>query len=238
MFENKPRIRTLGLVGGVSWESTNIYYQLLNEGVQKRLGGNNAAELMIHSFNFQRIVSMQERGDWAMIGSEVYNAARHLQNAGAEALILCSNSIHKVAPQVESRLSIPLLNIVDIAGAHASRNGWKRVGLLGTRFTMGGGFYQQRLADVHGIEVLLPEPHEQEILHRVIIHELCRGQVRDASEAELLHLIDHLVDRGVGAILLGCTELAMLMREQGHHIPMIDATGLHVDYAIDWMLRP
>lgn len=229
-------MRTLGLIGGVSWESTSIYYRLLNEGIQQRLGGNNAAECLIHSFNFQRIVSLQEQGDWAQISNIVLQSARGLQQAGAQGLILCSNSIHKVAPQVESALPVPLLNIIDVAGVHARQQGWRRLGLLGTRFTMAEGFYQKRLQQVHGIEVLLPDEREQQILHRVIINELCRGQVHDASEAELLHLMDNLADSGVDAILLGCTELAMLMREQGHHIPMLDATRLHVEFAIDWML--
>lgn len=229
-------MRMLGLIGGVSWESTSIYYGLLNEGVQKRLGGNNAADCLIHSFNFHRIVTLQEQGDWAQIGSLVLQAARNLHQAGAQGLMLCSNSIHKVAPQVEAALPIPLLNIIDIAGTYARKQGWRRLGLLGTRFTMAEGFYQHRLQTVHGVEVVLPDEREQAILHQVIIHELCRGQVHDASEAELLHLMDNMIDKGVDAILLGCTELAMLMREQGHNVPLLDATRLHVDFAIDWAL--
>lgn len=229
-------MRRLGLIGGVSWESTSIYYSLLNQGIQRRLGGNNAADCLIHSFNFQQIVSLQEAGDWPQIGQLVLQAARNLEQAGATALLLCSNSIHKVAPQLEAQLPIPLINIIDVVGEHAKAQGWQTLGLLGTRFTMREGFYQQRLQQLHGIAVRLPDEREQQILHQVIIHELCRGQVLDASEAELLHLMDNLVDGGVDALLLGCTELAMLMREQGHHVPLLDATALHVEAAIDWAL--
>ncbi len=229
-------MRRLGLIGGVSWESTSIYYSLLNQGVQRRLGGNNAADCLLHSFNFQQIVRLQEAGDWAQIGQMVLQAGQNLERAGATALLMCSNSIHKVAPLLEAQLSIPLINIVDVVGEHAKAQGWQTLGLLGNRFTLREGFYQQRLQQQHGIEVRLPSEHEQQILHRVIIQELCRGQVFDASEAELLHLIDNLVDGGVDALLLGCTELAMLMREQGHHVPLLDATALHVAAAIDWAL--
>ncbi len=229
-------MRRLGLVGGVSWESTSIYYSLLNQGIQQRLGGNNAADCLIHSFNFQQIVSLQEAGDWPQIGQLVLQAAHNLERAGATALLLCSNSIHKVAPLLEAQLAIPLINIIDVVGEHAKAQGWQTLGLLGTRFTMREGFYQQRLQQLHGIAVRLPDEREQQILHQVIIHELCRGQVLDASEAELLHLMDNLVDGGVDALLLGCTELAMLMREQGHHVPLLDATALHVEAAIDWAL--
>ncbi|GAA5215606.1 aspartate/glutamate racemase family protein [Corallincola platygyrae] len=229
-------MKTIGLIGGMSWESTAIYYQLLNEEVYARLGGLNSAKVLMYSFNFREIAAMQEQGAWSEVAQKLVCAATNLQRAGADALLLCSNSIHKVAPQIENQISIPVLNIIDITAVKAKQMGISKIGLLGTRFTMEESFYRERLEEVHGIDVILPKEREQKLIHNIVFEELCHGEIRDASEAELLLTIDALEQEGAQAVILGCTELAMLMREQTHHVPLLDATQLHVHYAADWML--
>ncbi|TAA46997.1 aspartate/glutamate racemase family protein [Corallincola spongiicola] len=231
-------MKTIGLVGGMSWESTAIYYKSLNEEIYERLGGLNSASTLIYSFNFREIATLQEQGDWTAVGQKILHASQKLERAGAEGLLLCSNSIHKVAPQLENQLSIPVLNIIDITAVKAKQMGIKKIGLLGTRFTMEEPFYRERLELVHGIDVITPDQRTQRVIHDIIFKELCHGEIRDASEAELLLTIDALEQQGAQAILLGCTELAMLMREQTHHIPLLDSTLLHVEYAMQWMLNP
>jgi aspartate racemase len=220
----------------MSWESTAIYYRLLNEAIYNRLGGLNSAQILIYSFNFSEIATLQDRGEWAVVGQKLLSAAKKLQQAGAEGLLLCSNSIHKCAPQLASQLSVPILNIIDITALKAKQLGINKVGLLGTLFTMDEAFYRERLEAVHGMDVIVPDPEVKQAIHQIIFDELCHGEIRDASEAELLLAIDALEQQGAQAVILGCTELALLMREQSHHIPLLDTTKLHVEYAIEWML--
>ncbi len=229
-------MKTLGLIGGTSWESTHIYYQLLNEEVSGRLGGLNSAPSLIYSFNFKEIADLQEANQWSEVSLRVLKAAQTLERSGADALLLCSNSIHRVVPQIEPHLKIPIINIIDVTASRAKALNMTRIGLLGTRYTLQSGFFQQRLEEVHGLEVVLPSEYEQGLLHKMILQELCRGEIHDASEAEFLLILDELENRGAQAVILGCTELALLMRDQSHHVPLLDGTKLHVEYAVDWML--
>jgi aspartate racemase len=229
-------MKTLGLIGGMSWESTQLYYRLVNLAVKERLGGLNSARLLLYSVDFHEIEALQRAGDWAAAGRILADVARTLVDAGAQALVLCTNTMHKVADAIESAVPVPLLHIADPTGEALRAAGHRRVGLLGTRFTMEQDFYVERLRARHGLEVLLPPPDDREQVHRVIYDELCLGQVKESSRQAYRVVMQRLVENGAQAIILGCTEITMLVGPGDAQVPLFDTTALHALHAADWAL--
>lgn len=229
-------MKTIGLIGGMSWESTVPYYRLINETVAARLGGLHSARLVLCSVDFHDIERLQRAGDWVAAGELLAQAARSLQAAGADFVVLCTNTMHKVAAQIEAAVGIPLLHIADPTAAEIRAAGHTSVGLLGTRFTMEQSFYRDRLAERHGLQVLVPEASDREIVHRVIFEELCLGKIVPASRAEYRRVMAGLAERGAEAIILGCTEICLLVDASDATVPLFDTTGLHARKAAEWAL--
>jgi aspartate racemase len=222
----------IGVLGGMSWESTVSYYQALNRGVRERLGGLHSARILLHSVDFAEIERLQVQGDWEQAGQVLAKAARSLEAGGADFLLLATNTMHKVAPALEAAVSIPLLHIADATGARLVRDGVRRVGLLGTRFTMEQDFYKGRLSDRFALEVVTPDELQRERVHRIIYDELCLGVVNDASRAEYLAIISALAEQGCEAVILGCTEIALLVGQCQAVVPLYDTTAIHAEAAI------
>jgi aspartate racemase len=231
-------MRRLGLLGGMSWESTQTYYRLINEGVRDRLGGLHSAELVIHSVDFEPIERLQTAGRWEEAGTVLADAAAGLEAAGARGLALCTNTMHKVAPVIEAAVGVPLLHIADATASAVVAAGFSSVGLLGTRFTMEEEFYRGRLADRFGLTVLVPDEAERNVVDRVVFEELCVGRIRDDSRARYRDVMMRLADRGAGAVILGCTEISLLVDAQNSPVPLFDTTALHAAAAVEWMLTP
>ena len=219
-------MKTIGLLGGMSWESTLPYYRLINQAVQERLGGLHSARIVLYSFDFDDVERLQRAGDWDAAGMLLADAARRLVAAGAELLVLCTNTMHRVAPALEAAVPVPLLHIADPTAEAIRRAGYATVGLIGTRFTMEQDFYRDRLRG-HGLEVLTPPPADRELVHRVVYEELCRGRVLDASRAAYRRVMADLVARGAQAVILGCTEISLLVGPQDATVPLFDTTRLH-----------
>lgn len=229
-------MKTIGLLGGMSWESTALYYRLLNEAVKQRLGGLHSARIVLVSVDFQEIEILQRADRWDEAGDLLARGAMQVEAAGAECLLICTNTMHKVAPQVEAAIGIPLLHVVDATASRAQEDGCRRVGLLGTRFTMEQDFYAGRFADRYAIDVLVPEDAERGEVHRIIYEELCLGVIREHSRARMLAIIDGLMARGAQAIVEGCTEIGMLVTAQHTQAPLYDTTQVHAHAAVKWAL--
>ena len=231
-------MKTIGLIGGMSWESTVPYYRLINETVKARLGGLHSAKIILYSVDFHDIERLQSAGDWDAAGALLAQAARSLAAAGADFLVVCTNTMHKVAPAIEAAVTIPLFHIADPTATAIKAAGHQRVGLLGTRFTMEQDFYRARLASRHGLEVLVPDPAERDLVHRIIYEELCLGQVTPASRAAYRQVMAALVARGAKAIILGCTEIGLLVNQDDATVPLFDTTAIHAITAAEWALEP
>jgi len=227
-------MRTIGLIGGMSWESTVPYYRVINETVRDRLGGLHSARIILYSVDFHDIEHLQRADDWPEAGRRLAQAARSLELAGADCIVLCTNTMHRVAPAIEEAVAIPFLHIADPTAEEIRRTGLMRVGLLGTRFTMEQEFYRQRLQDLHGIAVLVPDDADREIVHRAIYDELCVGKILDASRGHYRRIINRLVERGAQAVILGCTEISMLVGTEDSPVPVFDTTRLHARKAAEW----
>lgn len=228
-------MRTLGVLGGMSWESTASYYRLLNQGVRERLGGLHSAPLLLHSVDFAGIAALQKTGDWDAAGQQLATAAQGLERAGATALLLATNTMHKVAPALEAALRIPLLHIGDAVGLALQRAGIKRAALLGTRFTMQEDFYRQRL-ERFGIQVLVPGLTAMGEIDRIIFAELCCGQFTDAARVFYLQQLQALQAQGAEAAILGCTEIGLLLDGCSPPLPLFDSAELHVAMGLEWLL--
>ncbi len=229
-------MKTIGLIGGMSWESTVPYYRLINEAVRERLGGLHSARIVLYSVEFAQVEELQRAGEWDEAGELLAGVARSLEAAGADVLVLCTNTMHKVAPAIEAAVSIPFLHIVDPTAAAIRRAGFDRVGLLGTRFTMEQDFYRERLRTVHGIDVVVPDEGDRDTVHRVIYDELCLGVIDDSSMREYRAVIARLAEAGAQAIILGCTEIGLLVGPEDSPVPLFDTTALHARAAADWAL--
>ncbi|SDO68818.1 aspartate racemase [Halomonas shengliensis] len=225
-------MKTIGLIGGMSWESTQTYYRLINQGVKARLGGLHSAKLVLYSVDFAEIEALQRRGDWAATAQILGEAARSLAAAGANFLVLCTNTMHKVAPQLEQAVAIPLLHIADATANELHRQGVTRVGLLGTRFTMEQAFYRERL-EAQGIQVLTPDAAQRERVHTVIYDELCRGEIRTDSRADYLEIVGSLAGQGAQGVILGCTEIGLLIEADDTDVPLFDTTAIHAEQAVE-----
>ncbi|MGY3945428.1 aspartate/glutamate racemase family protein [Aeromonas tecta] len=229
-------MKCIGLLGGMSWESTVSYYQALNRGVRARLGGLHSARVLLNSVDFAEIERLQHAGDWPATARLLSVAARDLQAGGADFLLIGTNTMHKVAPEIEAAIEIPLLHIADATAKRLVADGVSRVGLLGTRFTMEQDFYKGRLETLFGLEVLVPKEAERERVHRIIYDELCLGEVHDASRAEYLAIIAGLAEAGAQAVILGCTEIALLVGDEKAAVPLYDTTAIHAEAAVEWAL--
>lgn len=219
--------KTLGLLGGMSWESTLPYYRVINETVRERLGGLHSARLLLYSVDFAEVERLQHAGDWDAAGALLGRAARSLRDGGAELLVICTNTMHKVADAVETASGLPLLHIADPTGAAIRAAGLTKIGLLGTRFTMEQAFYRQRLIERHGLGVIVPDDDGRELVHKVIYEELCLGRIRDESREAYRRIIAELAARGAQGVILGCTEIGLLIRPADVEVPLFDTTALH-----------
>ncbi|WP_270818141.1 aspartate/glutamate racemase family protein [Aeromonas sp. Y318-3] len=225
-------MKCIGLLGGMSWESTVSYYQALNRGVRAQLGGLHSARVLLNSVDFAGIERLQHAGDWPATARLLAAEARKLQNGGADFLLIGTNTMHKVAPEIEAAIDIPLLHIADATAAKLRADGITRVGLLGTRFTMEQDFYKGRLQERFGLAVLVPDEAGRERVHRIIYDELCLGEIRASSRAEYLAIIEELAAAGAEAVILGCTEIALLVGDARAAVPLYDTTAIHAEAAV------
>jgi aspartate racemase len=231
-------MKIIGLIGGMSWESTLPYYRQINELVKQRVGGLHSARIILYSVDFHDIERLQHTGRWDDAGQILAAAAQSLEAAGADFLVLCTNTMHKVAPAIEAAVRIPLLHIADATAAEIRRAGMRKVGLLATRFTMEQDFYSRRLEDRHGIGVIVPDAPDREIVHRIIYDELCLGSIRAASRDRYREIIGRLVGRGAEGIVFGCTEISLLVSAADAPVPVFDTTAIHAANAVEFALQP
>lgn len=229
-------MKTLGLIGGMSWESTTDYYRVINEEVKAQLGGLHSAKLCLFSVDFAEIEVLQHEGQWAEAAVILANAARSLEAAGADVVMICTNTMHKVAPEVSAAVNIPLLHIADATGQVLKAEGITRVGLLGTRFTMSERFYRERLEQQFNIDVLVPDEDDQALVHRIIYDELCLGIVNEQSRHAYIEVMERLTAQGAQAVILGCTEIAMLVKPEHTDIRLFDTTRIHAEAAVTFAL--
>lgn len=230
-------MKTIGLLGGMSWESTAGYYRAINEGTRESLGGLHSAKIVMYSVDFDSLEKMQHADDWDGIATVLIEAAKNIQSAGANFLLICTNTMHKVYPQIEKALDIPLLHIADATAEVLVENDIKTVGLLGTAFTMEQDFYKGRLSNKYGLNVVIPNSDDRKLIHNVIYQELCLGGLQAKSKTEYLRIIEALSNEGADAVILGCTEIGMLVNQNDTKVRLFDTTVIHalkaVDYAID-----
>lgn len=231
-------MKTIGLLGGMSWESTLSYYKAINEQVKMQLGGLHSARIVLYSVDFAEIEKLQHEGNWMACAEILAQAALSVERGGADFLLICTNTMHKVFDAIEAQISIPVLHIADATADSLLRDNNKTVGLLGTRFTMEQDFYKGRLTEKFGIEVITPGPEEQTLVHDVIYQELCQGIVKAKSKARYLEIIESLHKRGAQAVILGCTEIALLVQQSDTDVPLYDTTGIHANRAVAYALHP
>ncbi|WP_367617259.1 aspartate/glutamate racemase family protein [Plastoroseomonas hellenica] len=228
------RQRVLGLIGGMSWESSAEYYRLINAGVRDRLGGLRSARILMWSFDFAEIEALQHAGRWDDAAALLVEAAERLERGGAECLVICTNTMHRMADAVQAAVEVPLLHIADPTAARIRAAGISRVGLLGTAFTMEQDFYRGRLEAKHGLDVLVPDHADRALVHRIIYEELVQGRVEPASRDAYRAVIARLVERGAEAVILGCTEIMLLVRPEDSAVPLFDTTAIHAEAAVDF----
>lgn len=229
-------MKTIGLIGGMSWESSVEYYRIINEAVRDRLGGVHSCKSLMLTVDFAEIETLQKQGRWVEATQAMIKAARQLQAGGAECVLICANTMHKMADDVQAAVDIPLLHIADATAAAVKKQGLHKLGLLGTRYTMEEDFYKARLAQKHGLEVLIPEAADRTVIHDVIYNELVVGKVNPASKAAYLEIMDKLSVQGVEGILLACTEIGMLVQQPDSRLPLFDTTPIHALAAVDFAL--
>ncbi|CAM3818179.1 aspartate/glutamate racemase family protein [Rheinheimera salexigens] len=225
-------MKTIGMLGGMSWESTSNYYKAINEGVKIALGGLHSAKICMYSVDFDEIEKLQHQANWRRTAEILSKAAMSVEAGGADFLIICTNTMHKVAAEISSKISIPILHIADATADQLQQDNVKCVGLLGTKFTMEQDFYKGRLTENYNIQVLIPEPDEREIVHQVIYSELCLGKIVESSRSKFLKIIENLHANGAEAIVLGCTEIALLIQQQHTSVPLYDTTDIHASAAV------
>jgi aspartate racemase len=230
-------MKTIGLIGGMSWESSIEYYRIINERTKARLGGFHCAKSVMYSVDFAEIETLQHQEKWPETAQILRLAARSLEAAGADFIVLCTNTMHKVAAEIESGVQIPLLHIADATAKQVSSRGFNKIGLLGTRFTMEEDFYKGRLAQKHGLKVLVPGPSERETIHRVIYQELVVGEINPSSRNQFREIIKRLVGEGAEGVILGCTEIGLLVKEEDSPVPLFDTTRIHAEAAVDFALE-
>ncbi|OUQ17243.1 aspartate racemase [Lachnoclostridium sp. An14] len=229
-------MKRIGLLGGMSWESTVTYYQMINEAVKRRLGGLHSAELVLYSVDFAEIEKCQAEGDWERSGEILGEAAAALERAGAEMILICTNTMHKVAPQIQANIQVPLVHIAEATADELNRRGIRRAALLGTKYTMTQDFYKAKLVDA-GIEVLVPDEADMETVNDVIYQELCLGEIRAESKEKFLAIIRRLESQGAEGVILGCTEIGLLVKQEDVELPVFDTTLIHGEKAVEMALE-
>lgn len=229
-------MKTIGMIGGMSWESTLEYYRLINQEVKAQLGGFHSAKCTMVSVDFHEIELLQKENDWERAAQLLVEAARNVENGGADFLLICTNTMHKVADAVQARIQIPLLHIADPTAQAVKARGIEKIALLGTRFTMEEAFYKDRLVQDHGLQVILPSDVEMDVIHHVIYQELCLGVIQPASRDRYLKIVDGLIQEGAEGVILGCTEIGLLIKDGDSRVPFFDTTAIHAQAAVAYAL--
>jgi len=229
-------MKTIGLIGGMSWESSLEYYRIINETVKDKLGGLHSAKIIMYSVDFEEIEILQHQDKWKELVDRMINLAKNLEKSGADLVLICSNTMHKMAEQVQESINIPLLHIADATAEKIKRQGLKNVGLLGTKFTMEQDFYKDRLRK-HGINVIIPSEEERQVVHAVIYNELCLGRIEEFSKKRFKEIIDNLVANGSEGIILGCTEIPLLIKQEDIPVPLFDTTEIHAKIAAEYAIK-
>jgi aspartate racemase len=235
--KRSAHMRTIGLLGGMSWESTLEYYRIINQGVKARLGGSHSAQCLLYSVDFAEIEALQHTGNWEALTAAMIAAVKRLERGGADCLVICTNTMHRMAGEVQASTPLPLLHIADATAAAVKAQGLHSVGLLGTRFTMQGDFYRGRLERQHGLQVLVPDQAGIDTVHRIIYDELILGIIHEDSHQAYLNVIADLAARGAQGVILGCTEIPLLVKQSDVPIPVFDTTAIHAQAAVKWALR-
>jgi len=230
-------MKKIGLIGGMSWESSLEYYRIINETVKQQLGGLHSAECVMYSVDFDEIEKLQHQGKWEELTQIMIDCAQRLEKAGANLIIICTNTMHKMAEEVESSITIPLLHIADATAEKIKEKGFKKVGLLGTKFTMEEDFYKGRLIEKHGLEVIMPNSEEMQIVHDIIFNELCLGEIKETSKEQYKKIIRNLAKKGAEGVILGCTEIPMLIKQKDVEIPLFDTIKIHAEFAVDYAIK-
>jgi aspartate racemase len=230
-------MKTIGLLGGMSWESSIEYYRIINQMVKQRLGGSHSAQCLMYSVDFAEIEALQHAGAWEQLTQQMIDAVQRLKQGGADFLVICTNTMHRMADEIQAATGLPLLHIADATAKAIKAQGLDTVGLLGTRFTMEGDFYRGRLQDKHGINVIIPDEAERALVHNVIYDELVRGEIRPESRKAYQQVIANLALGGAQGVILGCTEIPLLIHQADVDIPIFDTTSIHAKAAVDWALR-
>jgi aspartate racemase len=231
-------MRRIGLIGGMSWESSMEYYRIINETIHQKLGGVHSAQILLYSFDFDEIETMQREGHWQEAAERLADVAKCLERSHADCVVICTNTMHRVADFVQSEVEIPVLHIADCTAGKIKDEGVKKVGLLGTKFTMEEDFYRGRLEKEHGLTVIAPDESDRDIVHNVIYKELVVGEIKPESKAEFIRIMKTLVDKGAEGIILGCTEIGLLVKQEDCSVPVFDTAIIHAVYAAEWALDP
>ena len=229
-------MKTIGLVGGMSWESTAEYYRIINQRVKERAGGFHSAKLVMYSVDFDEVETRQHRGEWQELTAMMVDAAQRVERAGADFLLICTNTMHLMADDVQKSIRIPLLHIVDVTAEAVTARSFTKVALLGTRFTMEKDFYKGRLRLKHGLDVIVPEEKDREVIHAILYNELCLGEIKEPSRQAFQQIIARLEARGAQGIILGCTEIPLIVSQKDYRIPLFDTTAIHAEAAVDYAL--
>ena len=230
-------MKTIGLIGGMSWESTAEYYRITNEAVKEKLGGLHSAKIVMYSFDFAEIGELQREGRWDEATNLMIDAAKRVERGGADFVLICTNTMHKMADDVAANINIPLLHIVDVTAEKIIPFGFRKLGLLGTAFTMEEDFYKGRLKEKYGLDVIIPNEADRQVVHNVIFAELCQGEIRNSSREQIKTIMKKLVDNGAQGIILGCTELPLLIKQEDCPVPLFDTTAIHAKAAVDYALK-
>jgi aspartate racemase len=230
-------MKTIGLIGGMSWESSIEYYRIINETVKAKLGGLHSAKSMMYSVDFADVEILQHQGKWMEAAKMLIAAAKNLEDGGADFIVLCTNTMHKVADDIQANVKIPLLHIADATAQLVKDSGMQKIALLGTRFTMEEGFYKGRLAQNYDLDVIVPDAQEREIVHRVIYDELVLGKIEQRSKAVYLDIIEQMLGQGAEGVILGCTEIGLLVHQEDSQVPLFDTTRIHAEAAVEYALK-
>jgi len=230
-------MKTIGLIGGMSWESSLEYYRIINETVKEKLGGFHSAKCLMYSVDFAEVEKLQRQGKWDEATALMIDAAQRVKKGGADFVVICTNTMHKMAEEVQSSINIPLLHLADVTAERIKAQGLKKVGLLGTKFTMEEDFYKGRLIKKHGLEVMIPDDEEREVINNILYNELCMGEIKKISKDKFKKIIDNLVLKGAEGIILGCTEIPLLIDKEDYEIPLFDTTRIHAEEAVEYALQ-
>ncbi len=230
-------MKTIGLIGGMSWESSIEYYRIINQTVKAKLGGLHSAKSVMYSVDFAEVEILQHQGRWAEAADMLIEAAKSLEDGGADLIVLCTNTMHKVADDIQANVKIPFLHIADATAQRVLAYGLRTVGLLGTRFTMEEEFYKGRLSQNYGLKVSVPDAQEREVVHRVIYDELVLGRIEPSSKAEYVRIIERMIGQGAEGIILGCTEIGLLLHQEDSRVPLFDTTRIHAEAAVEYALK-